>query len=79
MNVSFRSEIPINQVKKPKKYSRIPEITGYSAVALGLGSVAAVKSKKFSLHKNLAYGSGLMVLAHLASIIIPHARKNQAK
>lgn len=79
MNVSFSSEIPINQVKKPRKYSRIPEITGYSAIALGLGSVAAVKSKKFSLHKNLAYASGVMVLAHLASIIIPYARKNQAK
>ena len=72
----------INQVSFGHKNSNnkpnFVKITGYGAIASGVGSVVAIKNKKPKLHKSLGYLAGIFTLAHIGILKWYHfqARKN---
>ncbi len=62
--------------KSANRYSPV-KITGYGALATGVASAIAGNKKKIKLHKQLAYITGILTLAHLAIVEWRHAQKKK--
>lgn len=62
---AINTAVPVNH--KKRKFNPVT-VTGYTAVAAGLGSGIAGSNKKIKLHKQLAYAAGIFTAVHIGLI-----------